>query len=136
MFWTKAIDDDSFEIEPGEGSARWSLRRYAITDYTRFENAISAFSGPGGTPTPEKALLPPRPAMVSFELRWEGVKRRYTVDNPSQQLRGKFVEPAQATINWSSTTNGYSFASSSTTDVFFAQVGEERNGVFFRRLRA
>jgi hypothetical protein len=111
------------------GDARWILRDHAITDYTTYENVIAAFSGPGGTAT--QAPIPPKPGKVSFDVRWAGVKRRYRVDNPAQQLRGAFVEPASATITWSGSTNGYSFVSKPGSVVAFAQVGEERNGIFF-----
>ncbi|GAC1537961.1 MAG: hypothetical protein NVS2B9_04380 [Myxococcales bacterium] len=132
VFWTKAIDP-SFDVDVEEGRAVWVLNGYAITDFTNFENSLASFSGPGGTPTPGKALLPPKPGNVSFDLRWEGVKRRYRVDDPAQRLRGEFVEPSAATIRWSGRTAGYSFVSDPVSEVFFAQLGEERNGVFFQR---
>jgi hypothetical protein len=86
---------------------------------------------------------------VSFDVVWKGpVTRRVDVRDAANGFAGQFNEN-QATVTWSaSSASGFSFTSNpgnfSTSDPeipgvngvtaplnFFAQVGKERNGVFF-----
>src|SRR5262249_26050124 len=86
---------------------------------------------------------------ISFDVVWDGpVTRQVTVKDTANGFAGSFSEN-QATMNWSAhSDSGFSFTSSpgnfstSVPEVpgvngvtaplnFFAQVGHERNGVFF-----
>jgi hypothetical protein len=71
-------------------------------------------------------------ADVSFRMQWSGVKARVTVRDDTNQFVGHFIEDT-ATVNWSSHQEGFKFVSdpASTSTSLFAEIGRERNGVFF-----
>jgi len=75
---------------------------------------------------------PSVPADVSFRIRWSGVKARVTLSDTTNQFAGNFIEDT-ATIGWSSHQEGFKFVSApaSTSTSLFAEIGRERNGVFF-----
>jgi hypothetical protein len=89
------------------------------------------------------------PATVSFDVVWNGpVTRRVNVRDATNGFAGQFNED-QATVTWSAhSDSGFTFTSepgnfsTSVPEVpgvngvtaplnFFAQVGHERNGIFF-----
>jgi len=75
---------------------------------------------------------PSVPAEVSFRIRWSGVKARVNVRDTTNQFVGHFIEDT-ATVNWSSKQEGFKFVSdpAKTSTTVFAEIGRERNGVFF-----
>jgi hypothetical protein len=119
VFWTIAVPDDSVDVKPGAGRARFAMKDFAIRDYHEFVNSLL----PDG---------PWEPATVSFDVRWHDIQSRYNTSQPSWGYAGEFVV-TKASIEWSSEQEGFSFqsdpASTSVTD--YAIVGHERNGVFF-----
>jgi len=76
---------------------------------------------------------PSVPADVSFRIRWSGVKARVTLRDDTNQFTGNFIEDT-ATVGWSSHQEGFKFVSApaSTSTSLFAEIGRERNGVFFQ----
>jgi len=72
---------------------------------------------------------PSVPADVSFRIRWSGVKARVKLRDTTNQFAGNFIEDT-ATIGWSSHQEAFKFVSSTSTSLF-AEIGRERNGVFF-----
>jgi hypothetical protein len=69
---------------------------------------------------------------ISYDLEWSGVQQRTQVSDATQGYGGQFLL-TEATINWTATSvNGFSFASDAAGQTTaFAQLGHERNGVFF-----
>jgi hypothetical protein len=76
--------------------------------------------------------MPTSPGTVSFALDWSGATARQQVRDETLQVAGLFVTTG-ATIQWSgSNATGFAFTSDpSGQTALFAQVGQERNGVFF-----
>lgn len=105
------------------------VRNLAVTDWKTNGNSLS-----GG-----KLLGPGVPAIVSFETRWSGVTRKVKVRDATNGFAGRFLETG-TTMTWSSSQksqvgdpNGFTFVSdpAKTTKTNFAEIGHERNGVFF-----
>jgi hypothetical protein len=79
------------------------------------------------------ALGPAVPANITFELRWSGpIKRDITFQDSTRTFRGRFLEN-QATLSWSASRSGFSFASdaANTSTSVFAELARESNGLFF-----
>jgi len=123
LFWTIEIPDDGIEVHLGSGEASLEARDVPILDYGDFGNA--AF---GGGP-------PPVPGSVSFKVTWGGVGERVNVRNTDPVyggFAGQFVRNA-AQMEWTATVGAFRFASAplATSSSSFAEIGQERNGVFF-----
>ena len=143
VFWTAVIPDGDVQANPGAGKAEMHIRDLPVLDY---------FSPEG---TGDLASLGPTwqtgyfAATVSIDVVWGGpVTRRVNVKDAADGFAGTFAEN-QAAVTWSAQSeSGFSFVSdagSFATSVpetpgvngvtaplnFFAEVGHERNGVFF-----
>ena len=143
VFWTAVIPDSDVQVNPAAGTAEMHVRNLPELDY----------SSPDGN----AALLSLGPnwqtgffnSIASFDVVWNGpVTRRVNVRDTADGFAGVFNEN-QATVTWStSSTSGFSFTSNPgnfSTSVpeipgangvtvplnFFAEVGQERNGIFF-----
>ena len=79
----------------------------------------------------------------SLDMEWSGIIKRDTANEPVNQMRGSFAENT-ATIAVTATTpttivtalsngHGFRFVSdpASTSVSNFAQIGDERNGIFY-----
>jgi hypothetical protein len=143
VFWTAIIPDGDVQVNPGAGTAEMHVRGLPELDYY-------APDGQGDLhslgPTWQTGYFA---STVSFDVVWGGpVTRRVDVKDAANGFAGQFNEN-QATVTWSaSSTSGFGFTSNPgnfATSVpedpgvngvsaplnFFAQVGHERNGVFF-----
>jgi hypothetical protein len=143
VFWTAVIPDGDVQVNPGSGKAEMHIHNLPELDYY----------SPAGTG--DLASLGPTwqtgyfDALVNIDVVWsDPVTRRVDVRDAANGFAGQFNEN-QATVTWSaSSASGFSFTSNpgnfSTSDPevpgvngvtaplnFFAQVGKERNGVFF-----
>jgi hypothetical protein len=118
LFWTIRIPDDSVEIELDEAEASMDLSDLEIEDYHDIVNAL--MRGPSV------------PADVSFHVRWRGVKNRVKIRDETNGFTGHYIEDT-ATIRWSAQEAGFKFVSdpANTSTTVFAEIGKERNGVFF-----
>lgn len=79
----------------------------------------------------------------SLEIEWSGIFSRDTANEPVNKMRGNFVEnkariAVTATTPKSAVTalsngHGFRFVSdpASTSVSHFAEIGEERNGIYF-----
>jgi hypothetical protein len=136
VFWTAVVPDGDVQIDPEEGTAQMHVHNLAALDYP--EDFASGSLGPNW----QTAYVP---ATVSFDVVWSRpVTRVVTVNDVTDQFAGTFAEN-QATVTWSArSTSGFRFNSlpgsratstpgspDITTTYFFAEVGHERNGVFF-----
>jgi hypothetical protein len=121
LFWTTEVAKHSVRVNPGAGRAAMSVRDLPVLDHFTIPNALF-----GGGPAPV-------PAVVSFDLRWSGIARRYTATSTRDRVEGRFVDSASATIEWSAREEGFSFVSTpGSSQLVFAGLGHERNGFFFR----
>ena len=120
MFWIIRIPDHSVDVNPGAGRARMVVSNLEIEDYHDLCNALS--DGPSDE------------AHVSFDVRWDSPIMRKRFRNPAadQRFTGLFSR-TQARVEWSAEEEGFEFHSdpASTSTTVYAEVGEERNGVFF-----
>lgn len=118
LFWTVRIPRESVEVELGEGSATLRVVNQHVRDFFSIPNALANGESVGAT--------------VSYEIHWHGVKRRHHVRNETLHVAGLFLE-TDATIAWSArNATGFAFASEDEEQkVISAQIGHERNGVFF-----
>ena len=121
LFWVTRIDDDSVDdVSPAEGKARMEVEDLEIEDYGTLENSL--LDGPSVE------------ARVSFDCRWRNKieTRQITNGAVDQQFKGVFTQ-THAQVEWSAREKGFEFRSdpASTSQVVYAEVGEERNGFFF-----
>ena len=107
-------------VDLGAGTAVLEVSDLHQKDYFTLENALL-----GGGPSP-------RPAVVSYVVRWTAHGAVHEFDNPDQQFRGSFRD-ATAQMEWSARTPNYDFRSAplatSTTDA--AELGQESNGSYY-----
>ncbi len=94
-----------------------------IFDYGQIPNALF-----GGGPAPV-------PGHVSYKIAWSGVDSRVNIQNTDPVYGGfaaEFVR-GHAQMEWSATAGDYQFVSAplATSSSLFAEVGQERNGIFF-----
>lgn len=71
-------------------------------------------------------------ADVSFHIHWHGVKDRVHLHDEQNHFDASMIEDS-ATISWSAREKDFSFVSDpeETSTTVFAEIGHERNGVFF-----
>ena len=130
LFWTIQIADDrqgddanGVDVNLGTGSASLQVTNAPILDYGSLGNALF-----GGGP-------PPVPGTVSVRVDWQGVNQRLNIRNTDPVFggfAGEFVRNA-AQMQWSATVGDFLFESDAlgTSSSSFAEIGKERNGVFF-----
>jgi hypothetical protein len=143
VFWTAVIPNGDVQVNPLTGAARMHVHNLPELDYY-------APDGQGDLhslgPTWQTGYFA---STVSIDVVWSGpVTRRVNVRDAANGFAGLFNEN-QATVTWSaSSASGFSFTSNpgnfSTSEPevpgvngvtaplnFFAQIGFERNGIFF-----
>lgn len=123
LFWTVAIAPQRIQVNLEQGQAVMLANQVPIFDYTDIHNALF-----GGGPAPI-------PGQVSFQVVWRGVKERRSIKNTDPVyggFAGDFVR-TQAQMAWTATVGNYHFVSAplATSSSTFAELGQERNGVFF-----
>jgi hypothetical protein len=96
-----------------------------VLDYGDVFNALF-----GGGP-------PPVSAQTSFKVVWSGVTSRLNIKNTDPVyggFGGEFVRNT-AQMEWTATAGDYQFVSAplATSSSTFAEIGRERNGVFFNK---
>jgi hypothetical protein len=115
VFWTAPIDRGSVQVNLGNGSASLHVADLDVEDYGNVVNALQ--DGPSVE------------ASVSFDATWSGVDERVKIRNHDADFGGEFIHN-MATLTWSASEAGFSFTSN-PLDSDFAEIGHERNGVFF-----
>lgn len=121
LFWTTRLSGaDVSGVNPGAGNATYSASNIHVLDFHDIGNALF-----GGGPAP-------RPAVVSFEVRWSGVKDRVNIKNPANGFAGEFVR-GSAQMEWTATVGEFQYVSApmATSASRFAELGTERNGTFY-----
>ena len=123
LFWTLEIPSDGIDVNPGKGQAEMQASNVPILDYGDIVNALFG----GGAP--------PVPGNVSFTVVWSGVTERVKIKNTDPiygGFAGDFVRNS-AQMEWTATAGDYQFVSDplATSSSIFAELGVERNGIFF-----
>jgi hypothetical protein len=124
LFWTIAIPHEGIQVHLRKGGASLEATDVPITDFGDINNALS-----GGSPT--------TPGVVSFKVVWQGVDERLTVRNddpPSSggSFGGEFIRNT-AQMEWRATVGDVLMVSDllATSSSAVAEIGHERNGIFF-----
>ena len=118
MFWTTCIDKDDVEVNPGNGRASMSVSDLEIPDYFNWPNAA--------------VLGPSEPGVVSFHIEWtKSSDRRQFRYEPEQWRANVVINEAKAEWEAETALAHYISDSLATSASLFAEVGHERNGVFF-----
>ncbi len=120
LFWTIPIPADSVVIHSGKGTASLELTNVELKDFGSFCNDL--LHGPSV------------PATASMNVQWSGVTDRVKVRNVAEGFAGEFnVTNAAIEFTASVPFNNFEFVSdpAATSTNLFAQIGRERNGVFF-----
>ena len=131
--WTTFVREDTVRADLGAARASWDASEgIAMWDFTRHENSLLCYSGPDGTPTPERCVLPRIDGLVRFSLEMSDVVASYDLDDPLQRYRGSFVE-GQARVECSAETQAFRFVSDAleTSSSLFSQLGWQANGEYY-----
>ena len=123
LFWTVPIHPDTVQVNLSSGAASMEDENVHVIDYGNIGNALF-----GGGPKP-------LPGQVSYKVRWNGVGQRLQINNHDPVyggFGGEFVRNS-AQMEWTAMVHNYRFVSDpiSTSSSTFAEIGHERNGVFF-----
>ncbi|HLZ24191.1 MAG TPA: hypothetical protein VKQ30_18920 [Ktedonobacterales bacterium] len=118
LFWTIRFPEGSVHVDLDNATASMRVNNKDVEDYFSIGNALS--DGPS------------IPANVFYHIRWSGVTDRVHVRDTTNHFVGDFIEDA-ATVAWSASESGFAFTSdpADTSVTAFAEIGQERNGVFF-----
>jgi hypothetical protein len=111
-----AMDPHNFDIHPGSGHTIYQAKTLAMPDYHDFVNSAT-----GGVPVP---------GIVSFRVEWAPSKDKHRYHYAPNRWEGKFLQ-TEATCVWSGRTELAEFSTDTNNPTIFAEVGFERNGVFF-----
>lgn len=108
------------EVHLGQGRATYEVRDLSMRDYMNIPNALSG---------PDAAFTP---GVVSFRIEWSGKTPLIQIGDPNLHFSAR-VRENTAMMEWHATTGGVTFVSdpASTSHSVFAEIGHERNGVFF-----
>jgi hypothetical protein len=108
-------------VDLDKATASMVIGNADILDYFNIPNAL-------GFVVPQ---VPPVPASVSFELRWSGAIKRVHTRDETNHFVGDYIEDT-ATIHWLAKEEGFHFVTDQApSTTLFAEIGSERNGVFF-----
>ncbi len=118
LFWTAPIDRNSVIVNPGSGKASLVVNNLQMEDYFNVVNALLDGNS--------------NEATASFAVHWAPGLKVLKVRDAATGIAGEFVRNT-ATMAWSVESAGQSYISGpeNTSSSLSAQVGHERNGVFF-----
>ena len=118
LFWTIRIPNENVEVDLDNATASMRLSKAEIRDFFSLSNFFS-----GGNSIPADA---------SFNIHWSGVTKRVHLHDQQNHFDAHVIEDT-ATLAWSAEEEGFKFVSDpeDTSTTVFAEIGSERNGVFF-----
>jgi len=123
LFWTIEIPGRGIRVNLGRGVASLEARHVPILDYGDFTNALF-----GGGPPPKRGFL-------SLRIEWRGEDERVNIRNTDPVyggFAGTFIRNV-ARMAWTARVGDFRFVSAplATSSSSFAEIGHERNGIFF-----
>lgn len=108
-------------VNPGNGRATMSVSALEMPDFFNFDNAA--------------VLGPSEPGIVSFHIEWarsrDRRRFRHGEGTPGQWRANMVINEAKAQWEGESALAHYISDVIETSSSIFAEVGHERNGVFF-----
>jgi hypothetical protein len=122
------ISPDDIITNFGDGTATLQFSNINLFDWTTLANSLTNGALVSGTPTK---------ATMNATVQWSGIARRFNVDDTTNGFSANFIE-TKATFNISTqNADGSSFSGTGDSTIAtafgnFAEIGLERNGVFFR----
>ena len=118
LFWTIRIPDENAKIDLEAATASLELSDLELGDHFNVPNSL--LRGPFV------------PADASFQMHWSGVVQRVHLHDDQNTFDAHVIEDT-ATMAMSARTSSFTFVSDpeSTSTSVFAEIGKERNGVFF-----
>ena len=130
LFWLTApcvISPDDIVTNFGDGTATLQFNNVVLFDWTTLANSLTNGALLPGTPTQ---------ATMSGTIQWSGVTRRFTVNDTTNGFGGDFIENTATFTVSTQNADGSSFSGSGDSTIpaaapGYAQIGRERNGVFF-----
>jgi len=117
LFWTVAIPPGSVAFDFDAATASLDVSHLKIDDYGNVVRAL----------TLDKEIAT---GSVDIDLDWSGALSTGSFTNTAHKFNIDFVRGA-ATLSWAAQEPGFEFVSTSTNPGGFAEIGKERNGVFF-----
>ena len=116
LFWTIEIPEESIQVNLGKGRASMEADDVPILD--------DIYGNP-----------PPTPGSVSFKVVWSGVDERLKIRNDDPiygGFAGTFIRNT-AQMEWTANVGDFTFVSAPlvTSSSSFAEIGHERNSIFF-----
>jgi hypothetical protein len=130
LFWITqpcVISPDDIVMNLSDGTATFQFNNIELFDWTTLANSLTSGALVPGTPTK---------ATMSATVQWSDVARRFQVDDTTNGFGGNFIE-TKATFSVSTqNADGSSFSGTGDSTIAtafgnFAEIGVERNGVFF-----
>jgi len=134
--WNAAIPIGSVQFDLENEEATLNVKNVLVFDGFTVPNSLNTFHPLGHA----------NAVFNSLKMKWRGTTNKRSVRDCADAFRGDFLENA-ATIEVTATTppapartcpptparNGFRFVSdpANTTVSHFAQIGRERNGIFF-----
>jgi hypothetical protein len=120
LFWTIEIPEESIKVNFGKGRASMEALDVPILDYG---SGDPLFGDPISS------------GHVSFKVTWSGVNERLKIRNTDPiygGFAGTFIRNT-AQMEWTATAGDFTFVSAplATSSSSFAEIGHERNGIFF-----
>jgi hypothetical protein len=121
------ISPDNIVMHFGEGTATLQFNNVAVFDWITLDNSLTNGALIPGTPTN---------ATMSATIQWSGVSRRFKVRDRTNGFAGEFIENRATFQVATQNADGSSFSGTGDTTLpsflgNFAEIGHERNGVFF-----
>ncbi len=120
LFWTIPLPKDSVQVHLGAGKASAKADNVALKEFGTIVNDL--LHGPSV------------PATASFNVQWSGVIKRVKVRNVAMGFAGEFVVTG-ASMEYTASVPAHDFVfvsdAAATSKAVFAEIGHERNGVFF-----
>jgi hypothetical protein len=122
LFWTEAVRNSTVEADPEEGQATLDLTSEDVPEVKDFHNIPNSLSGGTGDD-----------ASFRLHVEWDGEGAVRTVNDATNQVAARFVK-GPGSISFRATNGSFTFdAAREGQRVIFAEVGRERNGVFFSK---
>jgi hypothetical protein len=129
VFWTTLLPRGSAEVDLDAGTAELHAENIcAVFDAFTVPNSLS----------PTRPLGFASGMIDSLDIEWSNVVQSFVAfSDPVNHFAGDFFQVSNVTIAVTATTpvstgHGFRFVSDPTTTIVnFAQIGSERNGVFF-----
>jgi hypothetical protein len=134
VVWVARVPEGSAHVDLDDGTASLHVENLCVYDAFTVANSLMGLNRPVNL---VKGII------NSLHMKWSGVLSTDIANEPANKMRGTFVENI-ATIAVTATTprtevtalsngHGFRFVSdpAATSVSNFAQIGEERNGLFY-----